>query len=105
VHIVDETADVNDAAQMIANANTFDYATSCLADNSVAAHSAVYEHLKQKLVERGGYVCTPDEKSRLQAVMWPKGEHIPSIEVVTKPTAGIAEMAQIELAQDRGRRW
>ena len=87
VHVVDETADLDDPAQMIANAKTFDYATSCLADNSVTAHSSVYETLKGKLIERGGHVCTPAEKARLQAVMWPKGEHISSIEVVAKHAA------------------
>jgi sulfoacetaldehyde dehydrogenase len=101
VHVVDETADLDDAAQMIANAKTFDYATSCLADNSVAAQSSIYEDLKQKLVERGGHVCTPEEKSRLQAVMWPKGAHIPSIDVVAKPAARIAELAEITLSADR----
>ena len=33
--------------------------------------------------------------------MWPKGEHIPSIEVVAKPVARIAELAGIEIAPDR----
>lgn len=101
VHVVDETADLDDAAEMIVKAKTFDYATSCLADNSVAAHSTIYDALKAKLVARGGHVCTPAEKSRLQAVMWPEGAHIPSIEVVAKPAARIAELAQIELAPDR----
>jgi sulfoacetaldehyde dehydrogenase len=101
VHVVDETADLDDAAQMIAKAKTFDYATSCLADNSVAAHSSIYEELKQKLVAHGAHICTPAEKSRLQAVMWPKGEHIPSIEIVAKPAPRIAELAGIELAPDR----
>jgi hypothetical protein len=76
VHVVDETADLDDAAQMIANAKTFDYATSCLADSSVAGHSSICEGLKQKLVEFGDYICTPAEKYRLQIVMWPKGEHM-----------------------------
>jgi sulfoacetaldehyde dehydrogenase len=101
VHVVDETADLDDAAQMIANAKTFDYATSCLADNSVAAHASIYEILKGKLIERGGHVCTPAERARLQAVMWPTDEHIPSIEIVAKPAARIAELAGIELAADR----
>ncbi len=101
VHVVDETADLDDAAQTIAKAKTFDYATSCLADNSIAAHSSIYEALKSRLVEHGGYVCSPAEKSRLQAVMWPNGTHIPSIEIVAKAAARIAEMAGIELAPDR----
>jgi len=34
VHVVDETADLADAAAAILAAKTFDYATSCLADNA-----------------------------------------------------------------------
>jgi sulfoacetaldehyde dehydrogenase len=101
VHVVDETADLDDAALMIARAKTFDYATSCLADNTVAAHAAIYDSLKQKLVEQGAHLCTPAEKARLQAVLWPKGEHIPSIDIVAKPAARIAELAGIQLAPDR----
>jgi sulfoacetaldehyde dehydrogenase len=101
VHVVDETADLDDAALMIAKAKSFDYATSCLADNSVAAHSSIYEELKQRLVTQGGHLCTPSEKSRLQAVIWPKGEHIPSIEIVAKPASRIAELAGIAISPDR----
>lgn len=101
VHVVDETADLDDAALMIAKAKAFDYATSCLADNSVAAHCSIYEDLKQKLVAQGGRVCTPAEKVRLQALIWPKGEHIPSIEIVAKPASRLAELAGIGLAPDR----
>ena len=33
--------------------------------------------------------------------MWPQGQHIPSIEVVAKPAAHIAELAGIDLPPDR----
>jgi sulfoacetaldehyde dehydrogenase len=98
VHVVDETADLDDAAQMIARAKTFDYATSCLADNSVVAHSSIYSGLKQRLAGLGGHVCTPEEKLRLAAVMWPEGQHIPSIDIVAKPASRIAGLAGITLA-------
>ncbi|HET6375675.1 MAG TPA: aldehyde dehydrogenase family protein, partial [Methylocella sp.] len=98
VHVVDETADLDDAAEMIARAKTFDYATSCLADNSVVAHSSIYSGLRQRLARLGGHVCTPEEKLRLKAVMWPEGQHIPSIDIVAKPASRIAELAGITLA-------
>lgn len=101
VHVVDETADLDDAADMIAKAKTFDYATSCLADNSVVAHSSLYDFLKAKLLARGAHICTSAEKSRLQSVMWPEGAHIPAVDVVAKSAARIAEMARIDLAPNR----
>jgi len=97
VHIVDETGDIDDAATMIARAKTFDYATSCLADNSVAAHSSIYDKLKGLLEDAGGYVCSPEEKTKLQATMWPDGGHIPTIAVIAKSAQDVAKLAELEL--------
>jgi sulfoacetaldehyde dehydrogenase len=41
VHVIDETGDLDDAANMIAVAKKFDHATSCLADNAAVAHESV----------------------------------------------------------------
>jgi sulfoacetaldehyde dehydrogenase len=101
VHVVDETADLDDAALMISRAKTFDYATSCLADNSVVAESGIYQALRDKLVAAGGHLCTAEQKARLARAMWPDGGHIPTIEVVAKPAARIAELAGFALADDR----
>jgi len=59
VHVVDETGDLDDAAAMIARAKTFDFATSCLADNSLIAHESIYRDLLDKLVARGGMCSMP----------------------------------------------
>ncbi len=101
VHIVDETADLDDAATMIARAKTFDYATSCLADNAVVAEGRIADALLARLVAAGGHVCNADEKGRLRRAMWPNGGEIPSIEVVAKPAQRIAELAGFEIGPDR----
>lgn len=101
VHVVDETADLDDAALMIARAKTFDYATSCLADNSVVAEASIYASLLEKLVAAGGYLCTPEQKAMLARAMWPDGGHIPTIDIVAKPAARIAELAGFALPDDR----
>lgn len=102
VHVVDETANIEDAAQAIASAKTFDYATSCLADNAVVAEASIYPSLLDALVAKGGYLCSADEKARLQKVMWPEpGTAIPAVAVIAKSAGYIAELAGIELASDR----
>lgn len=101
VHVVDETGDLDDAAVMIARAKTFDYATSCLADNSVVAQASIYDLLKEKLVAQGAYFCSPEEKARLQKAMWPSGGHIPTLEVIARPVAHIAALAGIALPAGR----
>jgi len=93
VHVVDETADLVDAADAIAVAKTFDHATSCLADNAVIAHDAIHDELLSLLLARGGYQCTPQQKQALQAAMWPDGGEIPTMAVIARPATRIAELA------------
>ena len=96
VHVVDETADLADAAVAIAAGKTFDLATSCLADNSVIVADAVYDDLLARLRAGGGYLCSQEEKSRLQAAMWPDGGHIPTLDVIAKSAQHIAGLAGID---------
>lgn len=101
VHVVDETADLDDAATAIAAAKTFDYATSCLADNAIVVADSVYDGLLDRLVARGGYLCGTEEKAALQQRMWPDGGPVPTPDVIAKPAATIAELAGFPLPADR----
>jgi sulfoacetaldehyde dehydrogenase len=100
VHVVDETADLADAAAAIITAKTFDYATSCLADNAVVAHADVYDELVRRLTGAGAHLCDEQQTAALRAVMWPDGGAVPAIAVVAKPAAHIAELAGFTVAPD-----
>jgi len=91
--VVDETADVADAAAAIMTAKTFDYATSCLADNAVVAHTDVYDELLRRLTGAGAHLCDQQQKDALGALMWPDGGAVPAIAVVAKSAAHIADLA------------
>jgi sulfoacetaldehyde dehydrogenase len=102
VHVVDETADLEDAARAIATAKTFDYATSCLADNAVVAAEAIYEELIGLLKIQGGYLCNAEEKLSLWRAMWPNpGAAIPALPVIAKSAQDIARFADFEIPDDR----
>lgn len=101
VHVVDETADLADAAQAIVAAKTFDLATSCLADNAVVAEDRIADELMGRLVDAGGYLCDADEKARLAEAMWPDGGEIPTPAVIAKPATEIAERAGLSIPADR----
>lgn len=94
VVIVDETADLQDAAQKIFLGKTFDNATSCSAENSLVLHESIIDSMIDLLIDKGGYLCNPEEKERLRDVMWPDGIHL-SPKVVGQPAANIAELAGI----------
>jgi sulfoacetaldehyde dehydrogenase len=100
VHVVDDTADLADAVAAIVAAKTFDYATSCLADNAVVAHADIYDELARRLTAAGAHLCDSRQKAALQTVMWPDGGAVPAIGVVAKPAPHIAGLAGFQVAPD-----
>ncbi len=94
VVVVDETADLADAANKIRLGKIFDNATSCSSENSVVMQHSIYDTMVERFAEYGGYLCSPEEKKRLRQVMWPDGEHL-SREVVGQPALKIAGLAGI----------
>lgn len=101
VHVVDETADLDAAADDIAAAKTFDLATSCLADNALVVEESICEGLLDRLVARGAHLCTDYQKRRLRDAMWPDASHVPTPDVIAKPAGRIAELAGFDVAEDR----
>jgi len=96
VIVVDETADIQDAAKKIFLSKTFDNATSCSTENSLVIHEEVRNDLVVALKSHGGYLCTASEKAQLKATLWPDGEHL-NPKIVARPILKIAEMAGLNV--------
>jgi sulfoacetaldehyde dehydrogenase len=89
--IVDDSADVEDAAKKIMASKIFDNATSCSSENSVIVHAVVYDAMLAALARQGGALLTAAEKSTLQKVMFPNG-HL-SAAITAQSVARICELA------------
>uniref|UniRef100_Q07LP5 Aldehyde dehydrogenase domain-containing protein n=1 Tax=Rhodopseudomonas palustris (strain BisA53) TaxID=316055 RepID=Q07LP5_RHOP5 len=72
--IIDETADLADAAAKIAASKTFDNATSCSSENAVVIVDAVYDQAIAALRDAGAYLCSPEEKQRVENTLWRNGK-------------------------------
>ena len=96
---VDDTADLDDAAEKIRISKTLDLAASCSADNSVIAFESIYDQLVEKLVAQGGYVVSPQEADKIAAVLWEDG-HLNPKSVVQRPQV-LCKMAGVEIPEDR----
>jgi sulfoacetaldehyde dehydrogenase len=72
--IIDETANLDDAAQKICASKIFDNATSCSSENSVVILDAVYGQAIAALERAGGYMASPMEKERIQRTLWQDGK-------------------------------
>ena len=77
--IIDETADVERAADHVLLSKTFDHATSCSSENSLVIVAAVYDRTLAALARRGAVLLTPAQKDALQSLMWPDGKLSPAV--------------------------
>jgi sulfoacetaldehyde dehydrogenase len=89
--IVDETADVDDAAAKIARSKTFDNATSCSSENSVVVVDAVADALVAAFAREGGVLLDEEEAAALAHAMFDEGRLSP--EVVAQDARTIARLA------------
>ncbi|GAA0472433.1 aldehyde dehydrogenase family protein [Parasphingorhabdus litoris] len=96
---VDESADLEDAAEKIRISKTLDLAASCSSDNSVILVDAIYDEMVEKLKHQGGYLVNEEEKQKLQDALWPDGKFNTSI--VAQPAEKIAGMAGFNLPEGR----
>lgn len=89
--IVDETADVEAAAERIVRSKTFDNATSCSSENSLVVVDAVRAKMLSALKDRGAVMLADAQKATLQKLMWPEGKL--SAAVIGQSARVIAERA------------
>jgi sulfoacetaldehyde dehydrogenase len=87
--IVDETADLDDAAEKICASKIFDNSTSCSSENAVILLDAVYDDAMAALIRAGGWRCSADETRRVRETLWVKGKL--NRHVIAKDAAVLAE--------------
>lgn len=99
VVVIDETADIADAAKKVSLAQLNDLAIGCSTENSVVIQKDIYDKTIEEMKKNGAYLCNADEKKKLQNTLWVNG-HLNS-EVIVKPAQFIAKEAGIDMPEDR----
>ena len=90
--VIDETADIEIAAQNTRVSKTSDFGSGCSADGNIIIQKSIYEKMVQALQNEGGYLCNVVEKAMLEAAMWDeKGNRtFPTIACRPQQTADVA---------------
>jgi len=91
--IVDETADLEDAAAKILQSKTFDNATSCSSENSIVLLEPIADAMLAALARLGCVRVSAEDRQRLEACMWPEGKLSPA--VIGQSIPAIAARAQL----------
>lgn len=102
VVVIDETADLKEAARNVHVSKVFDYASGCSCENSIVVQEGIYDEFIGCLKAEGAYLVTGEEKPKLQKALWPQfpENHVLNRDIVTQPAKRIAEIARIDAVPD-----
>lgn len=98
--VVDETADLGEAARNTRISKTQNHGSGCSCDGNLLVDSRVYDAFLAQLQAEGGHLASAAEKRQLEAVMWDAGGRR-TIETVARPAAVIARTAGFTLPAGR----
>jgi sulfoacetaldehyde dehydrogenase len=94
--VIDETANVEEAARNTRISKTNDNGSGCSADGNLLVDSRVYDGLLAQLQKEGGYLVDEGEKTRLQAAYW-DAEGRRTADTIARDAEVVAKKAGIDL--------
>lgn len=94
--VIDETANIEEAARNTRISKTSDFGSGCSADGNALIDSGIYSEFVERLQVEGGYLATADEKSMLEEVMWDENG-ARTIATIAQPAPRLAELAGFQV--------
>jgi sulfoacetaldehyde dehydrogenase len=94
--VIDETANIEEAARNTRISKTSDFGSGCSADGNLVVEASIYDRFLEQLQKEGGYLVNAEEKKLLQNIMWDTEGHRTG-NTVARSAAKMAEMAGFKL--------
>ena len=98
--VIDETADIADAARNTRISKTNDNGSGCSADGNLLVDATIYEAFRAQLVKEGGYLVNAQEKQLLQAAYWDAHGHR-TPETIARAASVVATRAGFAIPADK----
>ena len=98
--VIDETANIEEAARNTRISKTNDYGSGCSADGNLIVEDSIYSAFLEQLQKEGGYLVSPEEKAKLQAAYWDAGGHRTPA-TIARSAPGVAQKAGIALPEGK----
>ena len=93
--IVDESANLKEAANKIKMSKIFDNATSCSSENNIILVQKIYDEFINLMKLEGGALLNNSEKKLLEQALWTQGKL--NRNLIAKPAIKIANEVKLEL--------
>jgi sulfoacetaldehyde dehydrogenase len=94
--VIDETADIEEAARNTRISKTSDFGSGCSSDGNALIDDRVYDDMVRQLQVEGGYLADEEEKKLLEAVMWDENG-ARTMATIAQPAPRLAELAGFEV--------
>jgi sulfoacetaldehyde dehydrogenase len=94
--VIDETADIEEAARNTRISKTNDYGSGCSADGNLLIEDSIYDRFLSQLCREGGYLVSPQQKSLLQSAYWDAEGHR-TADTIARPAAVVAKKAGFDI--------
>ena len=98
--IIDETANIEEAARNTQLSKTSDFGSGCSADGNLIIDSSIFDRMVAQLQLEGGYLANEQEKAALSKVMWDEEDHRTPNTVAIAPQQ-LAKIAGFTIPADR----
>jgi len=98
--VIDETADVAEAARNSRISKTNDNGSGCSADGNLIVEASIYDRFLQQLQQEGGYLVNETEKRQLQAAYW-DADGLRTADTIARPAADVARKAGFAIPGDK----
>ena len=98
--IIDETANIEEAARNTRLSKTSDFGSGCSADGNLLVEASIFDRFLAQLQAEGGHLASAEEKALLRKAMWDAEGHRTSSTVAIAPQH-LAKIAGFSIPADR----
>jgi sulfoacetaldehyde dehydrogenase len=98
--VVDDTANVEEAARNTRISKTNDFGSGCSADGNLLVDSRIYDAMLKQLQLEGAYLVNDREKQLLQAAYWDEQGHR-TADTIARPASAVAAKAGFTIPPDK----
>ena len=98
--VIDETADIVQAARNTAISKTNDHGSGCSADGNILVDASIYDAFLQQLQAEGGYLVNAAEKALLEKAYWDADGHR-TANTIARAASVVAEIAGFSVPADK----
>ncbi len=98
--VIDETANIEEAARNTRISKTNDNGSGCSADGNLLVDSRIYDAFLAQLQKEGGYLVSEEEKAKLQAAYWDANGRR-TADTIARSASVIAEKAGFPIPADK----